>query len=100
ATASSNPGRNHFILDRAASIRVSWPAGPLVVGRWAWDELGTDPERPAALPYSPGDYLGDLVLAAQQNVGRGKVVVMGSAACLSNDGIPFSYTFAGPLLSA
>ncbi len=79
---------------------MSWPAGPLLVGRWAWDELGTDPDRPEALPYSPGDHLGDLVLAAQQNVGRGTVVVLGSAACLSNDGIPFSYTFTGPLLSA
>jgi hypothetical protein len=98
--ASSAPGRNHFSLDRAASIRVSWPAGPLLVGRWAWDELGTDPERPEALPYAPGNHLGDLVLAAQQNVGRGTVVVLGSAVCLSNDGIPFSYTFTGPLLSA
>ncbi|MGO9108557.1 MAG: hypothetical protein ACLP9L_04925 [Thermoguttaceae bacterium] len=100
ATASSNPGRNQFSLDRAASIRVSWPAGPLVVGRWAWDELGTDPERPESLSYTPGNHLGDLVLAAQQNVGRGTVVVLGAAACLSNDGIPFSYTFIGPLLSA
>ena len=74
---------------------MSWPAGPLLVGRWAWDELGTDPDRPEALPYSPGDHLGDLVLAAQQNVGRGTVVVLGAAACLSNDGIPFSYTFTG-----
>jgi len=100
ATASSNPGRSHFSLDHAASLRVSWPAGPLVVGRWAWDELGTDLDRPDALPYSPGDHLGDLVLAAQQNVGQGTVVVLGTAACLSNDGIPFSYPFTAPLLSA
>ncbi len=100
ATASSNPGRSHFSFDRAASIRVSWPAGPLVAGRWSWDELGTDPDRPEALSYAPGNHLGDLVLAAQQNVGRGTVVVLGAAGCLSNDGIPFSYTFVGPLLSA
>jgi hypothetical protein len=99
ATASSSPGRNHFSIDRAASIRVAWPAGPLLVGRWAWDELGTDPDRPGALSYSPGNHLGDLVLAAQQTVGRGTVVALGDAACLSNDGIPFSYTFTGPLLS-
>ena len=70
------------------------------MGHWAWDELGADPDRPDALPYSPGDHLGDLVLAAQQNVGRGRVVVLGAAACLSNDGIPFSYTFTAPLLCA
>ncbi len=98
ATASSDPGQNYFSLDRAASLRARWPAGPLLVGRWAWDELGSDPDRPEALPYSPGERLGDLVLAAQQNVGRGTVVVLGAAACLSNDGIPFSYTFSGPLL--
>ncbi len=100
ATASSCPGTNHFSFDRAASIRTRWPAGPLIVGRWAWDELGSDPERPEALPYAPGNHLGDLVLAAQQNVGRGTVVVLGSASCMSNDGIPFSYTFTGPLLAA
>ncbi len=100
ATASSSPGRADFSLDRAASIRVSWPAGPLLVGRWAWDELGTDPDRPDALPYSPGNRLGNLVLAAQQNAGRGTVVTLDAAACLSNDGLPFSYTFTGPLLSA
>jgi hypothetical protein len=100
ATASSDPGRSHFSLDRAASIRTRWPAGPLLVGRWAWDEVGTDTDRPEALPYLPGNHLGDLVLAAQQNVGRGTVVVLGATACLSNDGIPFSYTFTGPLLSA
>ena len=99
ATASSSPGRNHFSLDRPASIRVSWPAGPLLVGRWAWNELGTDPDRPEALAYVPGERLGDLVLAAQQNVGRGTVVVL-DAACVSNNGIPFSYTFTGPLLAS
>ena len=100
ATASSNPGRSHFSFDRPASIRVSFPAGPLVVGRWAWDELGTDPDRPDALAYIPGNHLGDLVLAAQQNVGRGTVVVLDAAACMGNGGIPFSYSFTGPLLSA
>jgi hypothetical protein len=99
ATASSSPGRSQFSFDRAASIRVSWPAGPLITGRWAWDEVGNDPDRPIPLAYTAGNHLGDLVLAAQQNVGRGTVVALGSAACLSNDGIPFSYTFIGPLLS-
>ena len=27
-------------------------------------------------------------------------MVLGDATCLSNDGIPFSYTFCGPLLAA
>ena len=99
ATATSRPGRSCFSIDRAASVCMAWPAGPLLVGRWCWNELGSDPNRLepetspprlAALPYSPGSRLGNLVLAAQQNIGRGTVVALGEAACLSNDGIPFS----------
>jgi hypothetical protein len=100
ATASSNPGRGSFSFDRAASLRVAWSAGPLLVGRWAWDEVGTDPDRPEALSYVPGNHLGDLVLAAQQKFGKGTVVALNAAACLSNDGIPFSYTFTAPMISA
>jgi hypothetical protein len=100
AMASGHPGHGDASFDRAASIRVAWPAGPLVVGRWAWDELGTDPDRAGALPYEPGNQLGDLVLAAQQNVGQGTVVTLSAASCLSNDGIPFSFGFTAPLLSA
>ncbi len=109
ATAGSRAGRSSFSIDRAASVRIAWPAGPLLAGRWCWNELGgnptriesqSNPPRPVALPYSPGNRLGDLVLAAQQNIGRGTVIVLGDATCLTNDGIPFSYTFCGPLLAA
>ena len=109
ATATSRPGRSSFGFDRAASVHAAWPAAPLLVGRWCWNELGSDPTRLeaesnpprlAALPYSQGDRLGDLVLAAEKNLGQGRVVVLGDATCLSNDGIPFSYTFVGPLLAA
>jgi hypothetical protein len=109
ATATGSPGRSSFSMDRAASVRANWPAGPLMVGRWCWNELGSDPTRMepgsnpprlAALPYTPGSRLGDLVLAAQQNFGQGNIVVLGDAACLGNDGIPFSYTFCGPLLAS
>ncbi len=62
--------------------------------------MGSDPTRPEALPYVPGTRLGDLVLAGQQNVGQGSVVVLGDATGLCNDGIPFSYTFLGPLLAS
>ena len=100
ATATSHPGRSSFSIDRAASVRVFWEAWPLMVGRWCWNELGSDPIRGEALSYSPGNRLGDLVLAAQEKVGQGSVVVLGDATCLSNDGIPFSYTFCGPLLAS
>jgi hypothetical protein len=100
ASATGRPGRGCFSIERATSIRVAWPAAPLLTGRWCWNELGSDPMRGEALAYSPGSRLGDLVLAARQNVGVGSVVVLGDATCLSNDGIPFSYTFCGPLLAS
>jgi hypothetical protein len=109
ATATSRPGRSSFGFDRARSVSVAWPAAPLLKGRWCWNEVGSDPTRVDAesnpprlvpLPYSPNDQLGDLVLAAEQDSGRGRVVVLGDSACLSNDGIPFSYTFVGPLLAS
>jgi hypothetical protein len=93
-------GGQSFGFGHAASIRVTWPASPLLAGRWCWDEVGSDPMRGEPLAYEPGSRLGDLVLAAQQNVGGGRVVVLGDATCLSNDGIPFSYTFCGPMLAA
>jgi hypothetical protein len=100
ANATSRPGKCSFSVQRAASVQITWPAAPIFTGRWCWNELGNDPIRAEALSYSPGSRLGDLVLAAERNVDQGRVVVLGDASCLSNDGIPFSYTFCGPLLAS
>jgi hypothetical protein len=100
ANTTGRPGQGCFSPQRAASIQTTWPAAPLLAGRWCWNELGSDPMRAEALAYAPGSRLGDLVLAAERNYGQGSVVVLGDAACLSNDGIPFSYTFCGPLLAS
>ncbi len=100
ANTTGRPGQGCFSIERAASIKVAWPVAPLLAGRWCWNELGSDPMRGEALSYSPGSRLGDLVLAAERNFGQGSVVALGDATCLSNDGIPFSYTFCGPLLAS
>ncbi len=100
ATANLDTATNRFSFDRAASIRAIWPAGPLVSSRWSWDEGGSDPDRPGSLDYQPGNHLGDLVLAAQQDLGRGSIVALGDARCLCNDRIPFSYMFVGRLLGS
>ena len=42
---------------------------------------------------------GDLVLAAQERVGSGRVVVLGDASCFSNDRLPASYPFAVRMLA-
>ena len=46
-----------------------------------------------------GERLGDLVLAAEQTVGRGRVFVLGDTSPLQNDGLPNAFPFAGRLLS-
>ncbi len=100
ATAGIDAGRNGFGLDRAASIRTAWPAGPLVVGRWGWSQspcVATAADLP---PYAPGGRLGDLVLAAGQHVGAGSVVVLGDALCLADERTPRAYMFTGRFLAA
>ena len=56
--------------------------------------------RPAASRTTPpANRLGDLVLAAEQKVGRGRVFVLGDTSPLQNDGLPNAFPFAGRLLS-
>jgi hypothetical protein len=93
----ASPGAS-FGLDRPAGLRVAWPAGPLLIGRWAWGEPGAGVPPTAA--YRPGQRLGDLVLAAQRPLGRGRVVVLGDAACLSDRRLPSSYPFIARLLAS
>ncbi|MGD0901120.1 MAG: DUF4350 domain-containing protein [Thermoguttaceae bacterium] len=85
-------------LDRGASLRIAWPAGPLVIGRWGWGEPAGGPPRGGA--YALGQRLGDLVLAAQRRLGQGRVVVLGDAMCLSSRSLPSSYAFVGRLLGS
>ena len=87
-----------FGFDRPAGLRLAWPAGPLLIGRWAWGEPGAG--VPHAAAYRPGQRLGDLVLAAQRQLGKGRVVVLGDAACLSDRRLPSSYPFIARLLAS
>ena len=98
ATSGIGDRRNHFGLTMGSSINVGWPARPLLVGHWAWSEPGSDAVRTGGARYDAGEKLGDLVLAAEQAVGRGTVVVLGDASSLHNDVIANSYPFAGRLL--
>jgi hypothetical protein len=49
--------------------------------------------------YDAGERLGDLVLAAEQRLGRGNVVVLPNAPCFSNQGNVTGYVFTGRLLA-
>jgi len=82
----------------ASSIRTSWPARPMLIGRFGYGDPGTDAVLTRRFQFDTGEKLGDLVLAAEQHMGRGTVVVLGSAVPLTNDGTIRSYRFNGRLL--
>jgi hypothetical protein len=94
AAAGVNARQNGCGLVQPVMLRASWPANPLWIGRWAWGSSGGDAVRPSDPQYAAGDALGDLVLAARERVGSGRIVVFGDASCFSNDRLPASYPFA------
>ena len=98
ATAGIDDSRNHFGVQLGSSIRTSWPARPVLVGRWGWSDPGSDAVLTGGPYYSAGKPLGDLVLAAEQRLGQGRVVVLGDTSPLHNEMLTNSYPFAGRLL--
>ena len=91
--------RNRFGIRLGSSIRTHWPARPTLVGRWGWSDPGSDAVLTGGPSYDAGEQLGDLVLAAEQSFGRGRVFVLGDASPLQNDGLPNAFPFTGRLLS-
>jgi hypothetical protein len=99
ATAGVDDLRNRFSIEFGSSIRTSWPARPAIIGRWGWSDPGSDAASTVGPSYTAGDRLGDLVLAAEQSVGDGRVFVLGDTLPLQNDGLPNAFPFTGRLLS-
>ncbi len=99
ATLGLGDDRDRFGMSAAASIRLPWRASPLLVGRWGWSDPGSDFFLTGRTSWDAGERLGDLVLAAEQTVGRGRVVVLGDNGCLTNQGNVRAYRFTGRLLS-
>jgi hypothetical protein len=99
ATLGIDDLRNQFGVQLGSSIRTTWPARPALVGRWGWSDPGNDAVSTGGPSYTAGDRLGDLVLAAEQTVGSGRVFVLGDTSPLQNDGLPNAFPFAGRLLS-
>ncbi len=71
-----------------ASLKVSRPAQPLIVGREGFSDLGNiKNEKEGYLGnfrYSLNERLGNLVLAAEARSGQGKVLVFGDTSTLQN----------------
>ena len=92
--------RNPFGMELASSIRTYWPARPVLVGRWGWSDPGSDAAGTGLSDFNTGEVLGDLVLAAEQPVGRGRVFVLGGTSPLHNEMLARAYPFIGRLLSS
>jgi len=95
ATTGVDGDRNQFGQMMGSSLAVRWPASPILVGRWGFGDPGSDAVQTGVYRHDPGEKLGDLILAAEDRLGRGKVVVLGDTACLSNQMISRSYPFIG-----
>jgi hypothetical protein len=83
---------NQFGVVIGASVEARWPARPLLVGRWGWADLGDASKGDASKGesmlgnerYDPGEKLGDVILAAEQPLGAGKVICFGDPSMLTN----------------
>jgi len=90
--------RNRFGMQMGSSIAAGWSARPVLTGRWGWSDPGSDAAATGVSFYNAGERLGDLVLAAEQPFGRGRVVLLGDTAPLHNEMLAGSYPFVGRLL--
>lgn len=71
-----------------ASLNISHPAAPIIVGRYGYSDAGDEKDKTRGylgdMNPNPGELLGDVVLVAAQNVGRGRVLVVGDTSGFVN----------------
>ena len=93
---------NGFGAVIGASLDIRWPASPLLVGRWGWGDPGDVGSAAAMMgdhAYGAGERLGDLVLAAEQRFGKGKVIVFGDTSTMTNGITIGAYPYSSRLLA-
>ncbi|MFH1563901.1 MAG: hypothetical protein ABIF11_10890 [Nitrospirota bacterium] len=86
-----------------ASLKVNYPAYPVIMGKYGYSDPGRADNPDEAylgnLDYDPGEQLGDLVLAACQNYGKGRVLVFGDTSGFANPILVFSHDFANQVFT-
>ena len=92
-TATTDVRSARVLSDYGASLQVGWGARPLVIGQWGWSAPQQDATWDESQPLRTGERLGDLVLAAEQRIGKGILVVLGTDSCLVNEGLVKGYPF-------
>lgn len=102
ATAGVGDERNQFGVVIGASVAARWPARPILAGRWGWADPG-DPGSGEAMMgnrrYDAGEKLGDLVLAAEQPLGKGRVIAFGDTSTMTNGITVGAHVFSSRLLA-
>jgi hypothetical protein len=76
-----------------ASLTVSGTAVPVMVGRYAFSD-NPNPLEPGFLgdrEFEPGEQLGDIILAAADSYGKGKVLVFGDTSYSFNEALPSTW---------
>jgi hypothetical protein len=98
-TANVGDERNEAGIVVGASLDIHWPAYPIVLGRFGWEDRGDrfKPEEAylGNMAYDADEPLGDTVLVAAQRYGRGKVLVFGDTSSFVNGILPGTYDFVG-----
>jgi hypothetical protein len=98
ATALPHPVTRDLGFDLAtssvgASLSLSGNARPQIIGRFAFSDRSNQsmPGHLGERLYEPGEVLGDLVIAACDTYGKGKVLVFGDTSYIFNNELPFRY---------
>ncbi len=96
-TAGIRDEQNEFGVVIGASLNVRFPARPVLVGRYGWASPGDPTHEDRAMmgaeSYEAGNKLGDIVLVAEQSLGKGKVVVFGDPSGFVNGIMPGCHDF-------
>jgi hypothetical protein len=101
-TAGIEDSRNQFGVVIGASLDITFPARPILIGKWGYNDPGDEASGAAMMgnhEYDAGERLGDVILAAEQGYGRGKVVVFGDTSSLTNGITVGAHPFNARLLA-
>jgi hypothetical protein len=98
--------RNQFGAVIGASVEARLPARPCLIGRWGWNDpgdAGNDETKGGSMmgnqKYDAGERLGDVVLAAEQRWGRGRVTVFGDTSGFTNGILYGSHPYVAALMA-
>jgi hypothetical protein len=94
--------RNQFGVVIGASMEARYPAKPLLVGRWGWIDEGDAGSSTAMLgnhKYDPGEKLGDMILAAEQRIGKGRIIAFADTSSMTNGINIGAHEYTGRLMT-